>query len=275
MESAVEGLITKSQEKYYGKYRGEVVDNLDPEKRGRVRLHIPSVLGSEMVSHWAEPCLPFGGLADQGLFMVPECGAEVWVEFEAGSINHPIWTGTTWRREGDAPQEAADGSPHMRQLKTPSGQILSFDDTEGEEQIRLFHPSNAELLINAEGTVQLTDAAGAILVMNSAGNASLEISDSNGNSIVCNASGTTVTDANGNQIIMEGGGINITSSAAINISGGTVNVGGAGGEPIIKGQSFLSLFATHMHTCTAPGSPSSPPVPQGEMSTLSTTCMVK
>ncbi len=275
MESAVEGLITKSQEKYYGKYRGEVVDNLDPEKRGRVRLHIPSVLGSEMESHWAEPCLPFGGLADQGLFMVPECGAEVWVEFEAGSINHPIWTGTTWRREGDAPQEAADRSPHMRQLKTPSGQILSFDDTEGEEQIRLFHPSNAELLINAEGTVQLTDAAGATLVMNSAGNASLEISDSNGNSIVCNASGTTVTDANGNQIIMEGGGINITSSAAINISGGTVNVGGAGGEPIIKGQSFLSLFATHMHTCTAPGSPSSPPVPQGEMSTLSTTCMVK
>jgi len=46
-------------------------------------------------------------------------------------------------------------------------------------------------------------------------------------------------------------------------------LGGEGGEPVIKGQSFLTLFATHVHTCTAPGSPTSPPIPQGEMSSLS------
>jgi hypothetical protein len=61
----------------------------------------------------------------------------------------------------------------------------------------------------------------------------------------------------------------------VTIEGSMVNIGGAGGEPLIKGMSFLSLFATHMHTCTAPGSPTSPPIPQGEMSTLSTTSMVK
>jgi uncharacterized protein involved in type VI secretion and phage assembly len=275
MDSAINRLITQSQETYYGKYRGEVVDNNDPENRARVKLYVSAIMGSQVETHWAEPCLPFGGLADQGLFMVPEIGAELWVEFEAGNINHPIWTGTTWRNEGDAPQEAADRSPHMRLLKTPSGQILSFDDTEGEEQIRLFHPSNAELLIDPIGTVQLTDGAGATLVMNAGDNPSLEITDSNGNSMVTNASGTTVTDSNGNKIVMEGGGVTITSSAAITIEGSTVNVGGAGGEPLIKGQSFLSLFATHMHTCAAPGSPTSPPVPQGEISTLSTTSMVK
>ncbi|MFT6925780.1 MAG: hypothetical protein ACJAZP_001369 [Psychromonas sp.] len=275
MESVVEKLITQSQEKHYGKYRGEVVDNNDPENRARVKLTVSTILDSQVESHWAEPCLPFGGLADQGLFVVPEKGAELWVEFEAGDLNHPIWTGTTWKKKGDAPKEAADRSPHMRQLKTPSGQILSFDDTKGEEQIRLFHPSKAELLINPAGTVQLTDGAGATLVMTAGEKPFIEITDSHGNSMLTNASGTTVTDRNGNKIVMEGGGVKISSSAAVTIKGSVVNVGGAGGEPLIKGQSFLSLFATHMHTCTAPGSPSSPPIPQGEFSTLSTTGMVK
>lgn len=274
MDSSIEKLVTQSQEQFFGKYRGLVVDNQDPENRARVTLQVPSIMGNEAVTHWAEPCLPFGGLADQGFFLVPEIGAQVWVEFEAGNINHPIWTGTTWQESADAPQEAADRSPNMRQLKTPSGHILSFDDTEGEEEIRLFHPADAELKIDPEGVVQVTDAAGSTLKMNAA-DSSIEISDSNGNTIVMESSGTTVTDSNGNKIVMEGGGVKISSSATVTIEGSMVNVGGPGGEPLIKGQSFLSLFATHMHTCTGPGSPTSPPIPQGEFSTLSTTSMVK
>ena len=274
MEEPMQRLVTRSQEQYFGKYRGLVVDNQDPENRARVTLQVPSVLGGEMVTHWAEPCLPFGGLADQGLFLVPEVGAQVWVEFEEGNVNKPIWTGTLWQQSGDVPSEAAERSPDMRELKTPSGHILSFDDTEGEEEIRLYHPADAELKIDPEGVVQITDAAGATLVMNASG-ASIEVSDSNGNSLVMEAAGTTVTDASGNEIKMEAGGVKVTSSAMVTIEGSMVNIGGAGGEPLIKGMSFLSLFATHMHTCTAPGSPSSPPIPQGEMSTLSTTSMVK
>lgn len=274
MESPVENLVIRSQERYYGKYRGLVVDNDDPENRARVTLQVPSIMGNEAVTHWAEPCLPFGGLAGQGLFMVPEIGAQVWVEFEAGNINHPIWTGTTWQQSSDVPQEAADRSPNMRQLKTPSGQILSFDDTDGEEEIRLYHPTEAELKIDPEGMVQLTDAAGARLTMDAA-DASIEISDSNGNTITMEAAGITVTDSSGNEIVMEGGGIKVSSRGTVSIEGSMVNVGGAGGEPLIKGQSFLSLFATHMHTCTAPGAPTSPPIPQGEFSTLSMTSMVK
>jgi uncharacterized protein involved in type VI secretion and phage assembly len=274
MDGQVQQLVTRVQEQYFGKYRGLVVDNADPENRARVTLQVPEVLGSEAVSHWAEPCLPFGGLADQGMFLVPEVGAQVWVEFEAGNVNKPIWTGTVWQQSGDVPSEAADRSPHMRQLKTPSGQILSFDDTEGEEEIRLYHPAGSELKIDPQGVVQVTDAAGATLVLNAAAS-KVEIADSNGNSIVMEAAGTTVTDSNGNKIEMQGGGVTVSSSAVVTIEGSLVNVGGSGGEPLIKGQSFLSLFATHMHTCTAPGAPTSPPIPQGEFSTLSTTCMVK
>lgn len=274
MDAQLQQVVTQSQERYFGKYRGLVVDNQDPENRARVTLKVPSVMGSDVVTHWAEPCLPFGGLADQGFFLVPEIDAQVWVEFEEGNVNKPIWTGTTWQQSDDVPQEAADRSPNMRELKTPSGHILSFDDTEGEEEIRLYHPADAELKIDPEGVVQITDAAGATLVMDAVGS-SVEISDSNGNTIVMESSGTTVTDSNGNEIVMEGGGVKVTSSAVVTIEGSMVNVGGSGGEPLIKGQSFLSLFATHMHTCTAPGSPTSPPIPQGEFSTLSTTSMVK
>lgn len=273
MEAEVNRLVTRSQEQYFGKYRGFVVDNEDPDSRARVTLTVPSVLGDE-VTLWAEPCLPFGGLSDQGLFLVPEVRAQVWVEFEEGNVSKPIWTGTVWQQSADVPTEAADRSPHMRQLKTPSGHILSFDDTDGEEEIRLFHPADAELKIDPDGVVQITDAAGATLTMDAAGS-SIEIADSNGNTIVMESSGTTVTDSNGNQIVMEGGGIKISSSATVTIEGSMVNVGGSGGEPLIKGQSFLSLFATHMHTTTMPGSPTSPPIPQGEFSTLSTTSMVK
>ena len=274
MDDPIKQTVTQSQERYFGKYRGLVVDNQDPETRARVTLRVPSVLGAEVVTHWAEPCLPFGGLADQGLFLVPEVGAQVWVEFEEGNVNKPIWTGTLWQQSDDAPSEAAERSPNMRELKTPSGHILSFDDTEGEEAFRLYHPADAELTIDAAGSVQLTDAAGAELNMDAAGS-SIEIKDANGNSITLESSGVTVTDAAGNKIVLEGGGIELKSPGAVTLQANLVNLGGTGGEPVIKGTSFLSLFATHVHTCTAPGSPSSPPIPQGEASTLSTTTMVK
>ncbi|MCB1868417.1 MAG: phage tail protein [Gammaproteobacteria bacterium] len=274
MEEPIQQLVTRSQEQYFGKYRGLVVDNQDPENRARVTLRVPGVLGSEMVTHWAEPCLPFGGLADQGLFMVPEIGAQVWVEFEAGNVNKPIWTGTMWQQSADVPSEAAGRSPDMRELKTPSGHILSFDDTDGEEEFRLYHPAGSEMKVDPEGVVQITDAAGATLVMNASGS-SVEISDSNGNTLVMDATGTTVTDSSGNRIVMEASGVKVSSSAMVTIEGSMVNLGGSGGEPLIKGASFLSLFATHMHTSTLPGAPTSPPIPQGEFSTLSSTSMVK
>lgn len=274
MDPILERVVSQTQQSYFGKYRGIVIDNDDPGKRARVTLKVPSILGDEAVTHWAEPCLPFGGLADQGLFMVPSVGAQVWAEFEAGDINHPIWTGTTWQQSSDIPAEASDRSPYIHQLKTSSGHILIFDDTEGEEEIRLYHKADAELNINSEGVVKLTDAAGSSVTLNAAAS-SIEIIDSNGNSMLMDSSGTAVSDSNGNEIVMSGSGVKVSSSATVTIEGSMVNIGGSGGEPLIKGQSFLSLFATHMHTSSPTGGPTTPPIPQGEASTLSMTSMVK
>jgi uncharacterized protein involved in type VI secretion and phage assembly len=269
MEETVVRLARFVDEKRFGKYRATVIDNQDPQKRGRLRLRIPSVL-AEQDSDWALPCLPYGGLDQQGMFFVPDVDAQVWVEFEEGDISRPIWVGTFWQQQSDTPEDASKDEPTTRMIRTSSGHILQFDDEEGEEQFRLYHPADAEMIIDKDGTISLTDSSGARLKMDAPGT-EIIVEDANGNIMTMNSSGTRVEDSNGNVIEMAAAGITAEAPKIV-LKGSQVHLGDEGGEPVIKGQSFLSLFATHIHT-SAPvvGGPTSPPIPQGEMSTLSTT----
>ena len=264
MEETLVRLARQVAERRYGKYRGFVVSNEDPQKRGRLKLRVPSVLGAEE-SDWALPCVPFGGGAGYGFFAVPEAEAQVWVEFEEGDVHRPLWVGTFWQAEGDVPQGAAISPPTTRVLRTPKGHALQFDDKDDEEQISLSHPKEATLVIDKDGGIALTDAKGAKLTLDAAGER-VVLQDASGNSLTMTSSGTIVEDANGNRIEMASSGINVKGQQIV-VEGSQVMLGGSGGEPVIKGTSFLSLFATHMHP-TAMG-PSGPPVPQGEMSSLS------
>lgn len=256
---------SQSTTRYFGKYRGFVVNNKDPEKRARLKLQVPSILG-QAVTHWALPCLPFGGLSDQGLFLAPQVGAQIWVEFEEGNIRHPIWTGTFWQQTSDVPSEAGDDTePTSSLLKTPSGHLLHFQDKSGEEQIRLMHKSGSELLMDETGSLAITDSNGGTLRLDSENN-SLSFEDTNGNKLTLNSSGTVVEDSNGNKLEMAASGITVKGQKIV-VEGSQVMLGGNGGEPILKGQSFLNLFMTHMHP--TPAGPSGPPVPQGEVTSLS------
>lgn len=258
MEELVQQIAQQAQQRYYGKYRGFVMDNRDPEKRGRMQVKVPTVLGDQ-VTGWALPCLPFGGLANQGLFMIPEIDAQVWVEFEEGNLDHPIWVGVFWQQESDTPEEAALDEPTTRIIRTPSGHVLQFDDLAGEERFRLAHPAGAEITINPQGTVELQDAAGATLTLDAEANEVI-LKDSNGNTLTMNSSGTVVEDSHGNKIEMTASGI-LVQGTQIEIKGQQVYVGGQGGEPLIKGQTFMAMFNSHTHVCTASGSPSGPPLP--------------
>ena len=82
------------EEKYFGKYQGRVTDNLDPKHLGRIQVSAPSVLGAGRKS-WAMPCVPYAGKG-VGLFAIPPIEANVWVEFEGGDLDHPIWSGCFW-----------------------------------------------------------------------------------------------------------------------------------------------------------------------------------
>lgn len=270
MEEVVARIAAEQQRRYYGKYRGFVDDNADPDQLGRLRLRVPSVLG-DAVTGWALPCLPYGGLDGQGSFFIPDISARVWVEFEEGRLDAPIWVGTYPRADVPPPADGQKEPPTTRILQTATGHKLQFDDEEGAEVLRLTHANTAsELAMTEDGNTVLTDEAGSRLTLDAAAG-EVVLADANGNTLTMTASGTTVEDSNGNKVEMGPAGVTVSASAQVVIEGATVAVGGQGGEPLIKGTSFLTLFMTHVHTCTAPGAPSSPPIPQGEMSTLTTT----
>ena len=266
-------LARRVQDKYYGKYRGFVASNKDPDQLGRLQLRIPSVLGTE-VTDWALPCLPFGGSAGLGWFMIPEQDAQVWVEFEEGELRRPIWVGTFWQKRGDTPTAANKTPPTTRLLQTPAGHILQLDDEHSKEQIRLHHAGGAELLIDKNGTITITDEAQNSITLD-ADQKQIAIADNNHNAITMSANGITIEDGNHNSIGLAPSGVKISSAGQIVLDAKTVQLGGAGGEPVIKGTSFLTLFATHVHTASGPGSPTSPPTPQGESTTLSTMVLAK
>jgi hypothetical protein len=77
--------------KFYGKYRGTCINNVDPMMLGRIQVIVPDV--SEIVpSSWAMPCFPLSG-PQCGVYAVPMIGAGIWVEFEQGDPDYPIWVG--------------------------------------------------------------------------------------------------------------------------------------------------------------------------------------
>jgi hypothetical protein len=93
--------MTDQPTKYYGKYRGTCINNVDPMQIGRIQLIVPDV-SSVVPTSWAMPCLPISGI-NNGVFAVPEIGAGVWVEFEQGNPDFPIWVGGYWGLAAEVP----------------------------------------------------------------------------------------------------------------------------------------------------------------------------
>jgi uncharacterized protein involved in type VI secretion and phage assembly len=156
LEKVVADLIQKVERRFYGKYRGFVKNNQDPKHLGRLTLQVPSVLGDE-VTGWAMPCTPYGGENNQGFLCIPDVGAGVWVEFEEGDLEFPIWVGTFWsapegHSEIPAPNEP-DGKegknepkpPTRKIIKTQKGHTIQFEDADGKEMVTIVQRINQNL----------------------------------------------------------------------------------------------------------------------------------
>jgi hypothetical protein len=120
-----ERMLQAMDGQFFGKYRGIVINNVDPTSRGRVQVQVSAVMGDEAV--WAAPCTPYAG-DGVGFFALPPLNANVWVEFEAGDKSYPIWSGCFW---ADGQIAATDAVPTVKFLKTDSFSIR-IDDAQGE-----------------------------------------------------------------------------------------------------------------------------------------------
>jgi hypothetical protein len=76
---------------YFGKYRGIVLDNIDPLQLGRILAQVANL---SIETNWAMPCLPY--IATPGILALPPVGTDVWIEFEQGNLDYPIWSGCFW-----------------------------------------------------------------------------------------------------------------------------------------------------------------------------------
>ncbi|WP_127556035.1 phage baseplate assembly protein V [Saccharospirillum alexandrii] len=127
MERALVELAEQMRHRYYGKYRGTVEDNKDPENMGRLRARVPKVLG-DVVSPWALPCTPYAG-DGSGQYSIPPVGAGLWIEFEAGDPSQPIWSGCWWSPDQVPTNQDGDGKvPGMKVIRSEQGMMVSFDD---------------------------------------------------------------------------------------------------------------------------------------------------
>jgi len=137
MEQILERVVERLGASYFGKYRGIVTDVADPDNMCRIRARIDSLLDGKETD-WAMPAAPFAG-DGHGLVMLPKVGSGVWIEFEAGGLDNPIWSGGWWA-SGQRPDPQGE---QVRVVVSENGHQVVLDDAAGE--VKVVHSGGPEI----------------------------------------------------------------------------------------------------------------------------------
>ena len=154
-----------SVNKLYGKYRGMVLNNVDPMQMGRLQVQVPDVTALAPAS-WAMPCAPVAGMQN-GMFALPAIGSGVWVEFEHGDIDYPIWVGCFWGSAAEVPALARVTPPAVGAitLQTQLQNGITISDLPGPTGgIMIKSATGATLIVNDTG-IYIQNGKGASIVM--------------------------------------------------------------------------------------------------------------
>ncbi|MEH0829137.1 MULTISPECIES: phage baseplate assembly protein V [unclassified Micromonospora] len=151
--------------RFFGKYRATVLNNTDPLMQGRIQVQLGDRYGM-FPSTWALPAVPFAAKGMAGVVALPQLGSMVWVEFEAGDPDYPIWTGAFWPDPAGFPALAMAGAtpatPNIH-LQTSTGVSVTLSDLPAK-QVQVLTPTGAMLTIGAAG-ISITNGQGASIVM--------------------------------------------------------------------------------------------------------------
>lgn len=151
--------------RYFGIYRATVVNNIDPMQIGRISVIVPNV-GGVTPSTWAMPSIPFAG-KQMGAYMVPQVGAGVWVQFEGGDADLPVWMGGWWGSAAEVPAMALLGPPGDPNvvLQTALQNSVVISDLPGPTGgIMLRSTTGATIIVNDTG-IYIQNGKGASIVM--------------------------------------------------------------------------------------------------------------
>jgi uncharacterized protein involved in type VI secretion and phage assembly len=151
-EQAIRDVVESMRGRFYGKYRGTVLDV--EASTMRIKASVPAVYGA-VSSGWAWPCVPYAG-DSVGIAFLPEVGSAVWIEFEGGDVSFPIWTGCFWL-SGQVPSDAAAA---VKVIVTKQHKIL-LDDDQGSITIQ---DSNGNKITLDSSGLTLSNGSQTILI---------------------------------------------------------------------------------------------------------------
>jgi hypothetical protein len=156
---------TECPQKYFGRYRATVINNVDPMRMGRVQVIIPDV-SNVIPSTWAMPSSPVGGL-QTGMYAVPTIGAGVWIEFEQGDPDYPVVSGSFWGSAAEIPA-AAQAAPPITppiviQSQSQNRLFISATPGDGLRLETALGPAGPNIVINPVVGIVLSDGKGAMI----------------------------------------------------------------------------------------------------------------
>jgi len=171
-----------------GVFPAVVIDNVDPENLGRIQVQLPQMdeSGQRGFNVWARVATLMAG-KNRGTWFIPDAGDEVLVACEAGDVRRPYVIGSMWNGT-NSPPETMDTNNNKKFLRSRNGVTITLDDQSGQERFNVETPGGQK--------VTLKDGPG-----------SIEIRDSNGNSVTLAAAG-----------------IMVNASAKVTINAGTVEI---------------------------------------------------
>jgi uncharacterized protein involved in type VI secretion and phage assembly len=177
--------------RWYGVYPALVSDIADPDGQGRVRITLPwsPDTGSQRYEVWARLAVLMAG-NNRGTWFVPDVGDEVLVAFEGGDPVRPYVVGALWNGQDAGPERMDGGGRNYKKtVRSRNGVKITLDDQDGQEKLVLETPGGQKLTLkDGPGTVEMVDS-------------------------------------NGNSIKMEPSGITITASAQLTLNASTVTIG--------------------------------------------------
>lgn len=265
--------------RYYGLYRGIVVDNLDPETRGRIRVQVPAI-GQIAVEHvandiWAAPCMQgsVGTSGAHGVFFPPEKDDQVFVMFEMGRPEKPIYMGGWWTKD-HAGTELDNAKTQYRGMRTKSGHYMRFSDEDGNVSITIARgdgdgaPSGALISLQDDGGILVSDDDGQHVWLNKAESV-VQMIQKDGSLLKLGKSEATMINSDGTSLSLDGkdvlincaGNFMVTAGKKAALNAKSVDVGAGAMEPAVLGSKLATMFATHLHPTTAPGAPTLVPTP--------------
>ena len=172
---ALRALVTPvaQHDRFYGVVVGIVTNNRDPDGLHRVKVRFPW-LSNDVESNWARVAAPMTG-RDRGTYFLPEVDDEVLVAFEHGQVDYPFVVGSLWNGRDTPPESNSNGQNDHRTIKSRSGHVLRFNDTNGGETIEIIDKTGGnKIVIDSTGNTITIEAESDITIKSSTGKLTLQ-----------------------------------------------------------------------------------------------------